>query len=167
MRPLAAVYYYSSTAMRVCIDKMSGAQVSGRVFYSQLESPIIFKDLGSLLIQIEDVLDQQGYPHAFQKKRSFLRDSRVDTVNFHDKLKRHQPIQQHHVIDDAFGEECTLLVYILSRRNSSWQGKIEWLADGSSETFTSALDFLRRVDVHLMRKEELAERDELSKTDSL
>lgn len=152
---MAKAYYHPSSAIRICIDKISDTQISGRAFCQQLEKPMIFNDLGILLIKIEDALDQRGYPSSFQKKRNFINETSSDSLSFYKEVSQRKtvPNSSSDIKDDVFGEECTLLVYVLSRRNSSWQGKMEWLDDNSFETFNSALAILRNIDVHMSHKE--------------
>ena len=152
MKPLKAVYYYPASAMRICIDHISNMEISGRAYCPQLEEPIVFKDLGMFLVMADRALDRRGYPLAFQKKRSFAQDSIIEGDDALYKEAKH--VRQHEQVVDVSamrGEICTFLVHILSRRNCSWQGRIDWIDDGDFDTFNSALVFLRRAGLHLMQ----------------
>lgn len=152
MKPLKAVYYYPASAMRICIDHISNMEISGRAYCPQLEEPIVFKDLGMFLVMADRALDRRGYPLAFQKKRSFTEGSIIEGDD--SLYKEVRAIRQHEQVVDVSamrGEICTFLVHILSRRNCSWQGRIDWIDDGDFDTFNSALVFLRKAGLHLMQ----------------
>ena len=147
---MTAVYYYSASAIRVCIDRLSGMEIGGRAYCPQLEKPIVFEDLGIFLLMVDRALDHRGYPLAFQQKRGF--GAEYGTQEYQRFVKEIKPLRQHEQVIDASakrGEICTFLVHILSRRNCSWQGRIDWIDDGDFDTFNSELEFLRKTGEHL------------------
>lgn len=145
-------YYYPASAMRVCVDRLAGVQIGGRAYCPQLEEPILFEDLALLLLLADQALDRRGYPLAFQKKRSLLADCIGEETVLIQKTGKF-PRQHKQVVDVSAmrGELCTFLVHVLSRRNSGWQGRIDWIDDGGFDTFGSDLVFLRKASAHLMR----------------
>lgn len=42
--------------------------------------------------------------------------------------------------------QCTFVVKILSRRNSTWQGEVTWVERQQTKHFRSALELLKLVD---------------------
>lgn len=150
VKPLKGVYYYPASAMRVCVDRLSGMTVGGRAYCPQLEEPIIFEDLGLFLLLADKALDRRGYPLAFQKKRSFSTECGDEEAAPLQRTGKF-PRQHEQVIDVSAmrGELCTFLVHVLSRRNSSWQGRIDWIDDGGFDNFNSELAFLRKAGRHL------------------
>lgn len=149
---MKAVYYYPASAMRVCIDRLYGMEIGGRAYCPQLKEPIVFDDLALFLLLADRAFDQRGYPLAFQKKRSITPIYETEEPEQLYKEKK-QLVHQHEQVIDVSGmrgEVCTFLVHVLSRRNCSWQGRIDWIDDGSYDTFNSALVFLRKAGAHLM-----------------
>ena len=63
---------HNSAALRVCVDRAEQGRISGRVFGQRLVRPIVFTDIGDLLLQVEAVLDAQNFPQAFQRVRTFV-----------------------------------------------------------------------------------------------
>jgi len=133
----------SNSALRVCVDSATDGQLSGRVLGERLENPLIFKDISNLLLQIDDLLNVQDYPRAFQHKRSFGAEEKATAPppaelvgNFMSKK----------MVEDSSGEIATLTVQVVTRQNTTWQGNIVWL-DGRlpSQEFRSALEFVRIV----------------------
>ncbi|MCL1906035.1 MAG: hypothetical protein FWG06_03390, partial [Clostridiales bacterium] len=58
-----------NSSLRICVDSVAHGQASGRVYGQRLEEPLLFSDIGDLLIKIDDLLNVQDYPRAFQRKR--------------------------------------------------------------------------------------------------
>lgn len=145
-------YYYPASAMRVCVDRLSGVKIGGRAYCPQLEEPILFEDLALFLLMADQALDRRGYPLAFQKKRSLLTNCTNGETLLIQKAGGF-PRQHTQVVDVSAmrGKLCTFLVHVLSRRNSNWQGRIDWIDDGGFDTFGSDLMFLRKAGAHLMR----------------
>ncbi|MFV0496943.1 MAG: hypothetical protein ACK5L0_02060 [Candidatus Fimivivens sp.] len=143
-------YYNPLSAMRVCIDRLDGSQTAGRAYCPQLMEPILFKDLGMFLLMADRALDRRGYPLAFQKKRSLLAQCTVEgAVPLYKEVKAVRQHEQMLDIHTIQGEICTFLVHVLSRRNCSWQGRIDWIDDGNFDIFNSGLVFLRRANARL------------------
>ncbi len=149
---MKGIYYYPASAMRVCVDRLSGMTIGGRAYCPQLAEPLVFEDLGLFLLLADRALDRRGYPLAFQKKRSFSGgDESAAPVQ---TQKTGKLPRQHEQVTDVSamrGEVCTFLVHILSRRNSSWQGRIDWIDDGGFDNFNSELTFLRKASAHLIQ----------------
>lgn len=61
-------------ALRVCVDSLEAGSIRGRVVSRRLTAPITFGDLGDLLLQVEEVLNRQNFPQAFERTRSFVKN---------------------------------------------------------------------------------------------
>ncbi len=130
------MYNYCNTGITVCIDKSNKSILSGRLLCPIIPHPRYFTDVGSMLLQIESILDAVGYPCAFQRLRSFS-----------DGLPKHvKPNYSAKVIpilpEQKKGELLTVVVRINSRQNASWQGIAE-TEDGKVFKFQSCLMFLK------------------------
>jgi len=132
------MYNYNNTGITVCIDKSINGILSGRLLCPILPSPWNFTDVGSMLLQMEEMLDTIGYPCAFQRLRSFLEENQKFTKpNYTEKVIPILPEQKK-------GELMTLVVRINSRQNASWQGVAE-TEDGKAIRFESCLMFLKAL----------------------
>ena len=149
---MAAVYYYPSTAIRVCVDEINGTRVSGRAYCAQIDDVFNFRDIDELVLGMEDMFDERGYPDAFQKKRRFVKTPE-NIVPLEKKLLKQAAMRAKCDIPQNMGKRVTILVYVMSRRNSSWQGRIEWIDEGGITSFNSALEFMRLIDAKLVRVE--------------
>lgn len=135
-------------AFRVCVDRVGeNRAISGRVYSRRLTAPITFSDLGELLLRLDEVLEAQGFPQAFQRVRTFG-DSRGENSapvadDPDDGMTREE-------VDAAQGGPLTFSLSITSRRNSSWQGLVDWLDGAAAQDFSSALELLKLVQGRLI-----------------
>ena len=121
---------HSNGFFRICVDSVEQGWVSGRIFSRRLTEPMVFSDLGSLLLQVEELLEKQDFPQAFQQMRTFTGTAPGTVAS-------------------AWGKRATFVLYIITRRNASWQGKVDWLDGGEPDAFTSDLEFLKLAENHL------------------
>lgn len=139
-----------NSALRICVDSFTNGQIAGKVYGQRLEKPLIFADIGSLLLQIEDVLNAQDYPRAFQRKRSFLKDENISDLP---PNKVSGDFMSKDAVASNSGEIATFIVMIITRQNTSWQGMINWLDENPHQHFQSALEFIRIVNDKIMKKQ--------------
>lgn len=134
---------HSNAVLRVCIDDILDGRLRGRVYGQRLTQPILFTDMGNLLLQVEAVLDAQNFPQAFQRIRTFT--SRE--ISYPASVLPEGGMSSEEVAAVS-GEKATFHLSILTRRNTTWQGVLDWL-DGSTESFSSDLELLKLVDHRL------------------
>lgn len=131
-------------ALRVCVNEAGPSRVSGLVYSQRLTAPMDFSDLGTLLLRVDEVLDAQKFPQAFQKGRSFsTKESRVPAADSPDHGLAAE------VVNAQQGAIATFVLQILSRRNSSWQGRVDWLDGETAQEFGSALELMRLIEERL------------------
>ena len=136
---------HPSAALRVCVDRAQGGRISGRVFSQRLTEPLSFADVGSLLLQLEEVLDRQNFPQAFQRTRTFAKD-RASTAPAALDPAGGMPAE---AVEAAHGETATFALYVLTRRNTTWQGKVDGRDGRPPEDFSSVLELIKLIDLHL------------------
>lgn len=130
-------------AFRVCLDQLGeNRAVSGRVYSRRLTAPIAFADLGELLLRLDEVLEAQGFPQAFQRVRTFGSGHSESDAPVADFLEDGMTLEE---VNTASGVTATFTLNIISRRNSSWQGHIQWQDAAEVQDFSSALELLKQV----------------------
>ena len=137
---------YDTTALKICIDELSEGKLVGWVYGQRLIEPIRFNDISDLLLQLEDVLDLQNYPQAFQEKRSFNK-----------AMKKTEPPEGDYsphymdetMVNDAQGKLITFILRVTLRQNTTWQGQLDWLDGNPLEQFNSDLELIALIDSHL------------------
>ena len=111
-----------SAFLRVCVDQSDGSRISGRVYSQRLTHPMAFSDIGSLVLRLDEVLEKQNFPQAFQRSRTFREREILSTFT----------------------------LYVISRRNASWQGWVDWMDGSPRQQFASALELIRMAEEHFL-----------------
>lgn len=111
--------YYSVNMFRVCIDSYR-EDISGRVYSPMSVDEISFVGISQLLLKMDKLFDDVGYPQAFQNKRSFEEKTQAGNA-YRGIPKAVRPVES---ILDKEGQCYTCDVVVESRRNTSWQGRI-------------------------------------------
>jgi len=136
--------------LRVAVDSLEDGRLSGRVYSQRLTEPLLFRDAADLLLQIEDLLDKQDFPRAFQRKRTF------------DDKKSRKPEKQEMVKDEGEddtepknmdeetvinekGAVLTFDIHVITRQNTTWQGYLDWLDGTEKRAYNSVLELLALI----------------------
>ena len=127
-----------SAALRVCVDQSDNGRISGKVYSQRLTRPMAFSDMGSLILRLDEVLEKQNFPQAFQHSRSF----REHESNVPASADPSDGIPLEEVVG-ASGALATFTLYVMSRRNASWQGWVDWMDGSPRQQFASALELIR------------------------
>jgi hypothetical protein len=136
---------HGNNAIRICVDSTQGGHLSGRIYSLHISEPLPFSDAGNLVLIIEDILDAQNFPQAFQRARMFVaREPAACPVD-----GGPEECLAAGVVSSAFGNMATFELAVLSRQCSTWQGVIDWLDGNPPTSFSSDLEFLRLVDERL------------------
>lgn len=129
---------FPPNAIRLCIDEYNG-ELQGRIYSRMNEKPLFFENCGELLVRVDKLFDQCGYPQAFEDKKDF-QGKRV--------LGQYLPpnlVMEDEEIYRSRGKIHTVDIFIRSRKNASWQGSI-LCGDGSPpERFDSEMELLECV----------------------
>ena len=131
-------------ALRVCVDSLEAGSIRGRVVSRRLTAPITFGDLGDLLLQVEEVLNRQNFPQAFERTRSFVKnpDEPLPVAADLDSGMTKEEVEA------CRGEAATFSLYVITRRSTTWQGFVEW-PDGTRQEYVSVLELIKLLDHQL------------------
>lgn len=132
-------------AIRVCVDQAEGGHIIGRAVSRRLTAPIFFSDIGSLLLQLEEVFNQQNFPQAFERTRSFTQGQGT-SVPIAEDLDSGMTQEE---VTSAQGSRATFALYVITRRNTTWQGFVDWLDDSPRQEYASVLELLKVIDEFL------------------
>ena len=145
-----AGFNHNNSTLRVCIDCVKGRTISGRVLSRRLTEPYHFPDLNSLVLQMEAVFDAQNFPQAYQRLRTFLR------VDGKEALAAADPDSgmTEEEVNAGRGQVATVELRVVSRRNSTWQGTVNWLDSSVIQEFSSYLELMHIADEKLFGKME-------------
>lgn len=127
--------------LRLCIDQATGGHISGRIYSRRLSAPLSFSDMGSLLLQLEQLMDSQNFPQAFQRIRSFAKEG----PQYPPSLLPEDAMPPE-AVAEAQGALATCTLRIITRKNATWQGDMTWSDREGPVSFSSDLEFLTLVE---------------------
>lgn len=132
-------------AIRVCVDQIADGHIAGRVVSRRLTSAIVFSDIGKLLLQLEEVFDRQKFPQAFERTRTFTPEQ-VSRVPVARDLSSGMTEEE---VKNTWGKKITFSLYVITRRNTTWQGFVDWLDGSPKQEYASVLSLIRLLDERL------------------
>jgi len=130
--------------MKVAVNECADGRIAGVVYSHRLKEPIHFNDTTNLLLQIEAVLDEQDFPRAFQRKRTFGSDERRPTRSNLSEEDESEYISEEEV-QRVKGEYATFAINVITRQNTSWQGYLDWLDGSPRKAYNSVLELLKMI----------------------
>lgn len=143
---MPAIFNHSTGAFRVCVDGTEEGRIRGRILGRRLTAPIPFGDLPGLLLPIEGVLDAQSFPRTFERRRTLTPKGASPPVPSAASLEDGLPAE---AVDAARGEAATFLIYVVTRRQATWQGFVNWLDGGPLERYRSVWELIRMLERRL------------------
>lgn len=139
----ARINHYEAV-LRICVDELGEGGIRGRVVSRRLTEPMPFSDVGHLLLQLEEVFDRQNFPQAFERRRTFGARQEESSLPLAQTLEQGMDPEE---VARAAGQVTTFDLYVITRRNTTWQGFVDWL-DGSPRIhYKSVLELLKLIDL--------------------
>lgn len=113
------ITYFSPSTLRICVDKVRGLEIEGRIYCRMIKEPLYFSDCTEILLKADRLFDEMKFPQSFQEKRSFN-----ESVNTNYTGARVQPVLMisSEEMERKKGIERTLDIVVKSRKHTSWQG---------------------------------------------
>jgi hypothetical protein len=124
----------------VCVDERAGKDVLGRIYYPGGKDPLTFNEIGRLLIEIDQILDELHYPESSTSGRSFQKNTKGQ------KIPKERAAMQKKQETLKKGEKGTFVVQVQYRQHATWQGKVLWAEKNETKQFRSALELLKLID---------------------
>lgn len=135
-------YAYGKAAIGICIEKVENEDFSGTVQSPYHKENIIFHGVVELLLLLDEISEERGFPNAMYKNRS-LRKKAVSKKDIIQRKLLHAKGQMNKFCEAT----ATFILYITSRKYGSLQGHIICLDTGKVVKYQSELEL-----VHLMEK---------------
>lgn len=124
--------------IHLCIHQYNEYIIKGVAYNNTVSESIPFHDINNLILQMDFIFDRNGNPQASRQTRSFQSDS--EGYSYQNKPRMCCPYED---LLQYQGDIITLDIIVLSRRQSSWQGKIFY---GQKEIdFQSALEMIKFI----------------------
>ncbi len=126
---LVAPRCYDIRTFLIYIDSYENGNPVGHYYNPCKDEMSYFRSLIQFLERIEECLDAEDMPQAYQSMRTFSKGQRGF---WRDDCEENL----------SLGKMATFEIRILFRRNSSWQGELIWLEGGCRESFRSVLELI-------------------------
>lgn len=124
-----------STQVTVHISSFENRIPCGQVYNAYYDKVIPFRNDRELLAILDELFDSLSFPSRFDeyrcfsdKKRPAARKERIGTGIMSEK------------------DKATFIIHVQFRRNSTWQGTIQWVESQKQQSFRSTLEMLRLID---------------------
>lgn len=144
---MPAIFNHNTGAFRVCVDGTEEGRIRGRILGRRLTAPLFFGDLHTLLLQIEGVLDAQSFPRTFERGRTLSPKAEAPSpVPSAASLEEGLPAE---TVEAAQGQVSTFLLYVITRRQATWQGFVNWLDGAPPERYCSVWNLIQILDRRL------------------
>jgi hypothetical protein len=132
--------------LRVAVDGYEAGRISGGVYSQRLKEPLAFDSTSDLLLKIENLMDDQDFPRAFQRKRTFSGKGPAKTQGRPAKPERDERENMDaETVNQARGKISTFALNVITRQNTSWQGYLDWLDGSDRQAFNSDLELLSMI----------------------
>lgn len=124
----------------ICIDT---GEEDGRLYHKYSQKPATFHQYAELILGMERMFDQIGYPQAAVMTRRF--DGKKEApVGFSARQ-----IEAAWTTDEMLtmrGEIATFVVHVKARQRATWQGECYWVEGACNATFVSELELLKLIE---------------------
>ena len=120
--------------VKVCVYSCDKQEIRGKIYHCSLKEPMDFRGISDMLLKVENIYDDIGFPLATPARRSI--NPGESTV---------QPLRYYHDFKDFAsmeGEKFAFFLKVRYRQNVSWQGSIHFSGDVSSYQFRSVLELM-------------------------
>lgn len=134
---------HQSAAMKLCFDSTEGG-LSGRVYSQRLAQPMAFRHASALLLQLDALMDEQRFPMAYQRIRTFTREKPE-----YPQGGAPEDAMSAQAVAQAKGERATALLRVITRQNATWQGDVDFLDGAGPIAFSSDLEFLKLLEARV------------------
>ena len=122
--------------IRLCIDGYR-EDLTGRAYNKMLLVPLLFAGYGGLLLGMDDLFEQVGYPQAFQVRRTFLGPGKPNG-----SIRMPKQLMEDEEIEKQSGSCRTFDIIVQSRRQCGWQGLVMNPERTSVRKFRSEMELL-------------------------
>ena len=132
--------------LRVAVDGQEAGRLFGSIYSQRLKEPLAFQNTEELLLLIEDLLDTQDFPRAFQRKRTFAgKNPQIIPSRIPMSEEDERENMDLETVNQAKGKMSTFALNVITRQNTSWQGYLDWLDGSDRQAFNSDLELLSMI----------------------
>lgn len=130
----------------ICVDKVREDSMSGRLFCGKTPQGLAFSGIGELILVIDRIMDEIGFPQSTVDKRSFSDKDEPAVVLSPVASKEAQMAMRKFNTSQQHGKQATFILQVQFRQNATWQGTVEWAEHQETYPFNSELELMRIID---------------------
>jgi len=118
----------------ICVESYEDFCIKGLLYHNSFDEGQKFENLMQLLLMLEKIQEDMGFPRATTEKRGFQ--------SFKSAHKEIGTMDNVFNVQNVKGKVATFKVKIMFRQNASWQGSVSWMEGNRTEPFRSTLELL-------------------------
>lgn len=145
-------YSYENSAIRVCLDGKGEAGIFGSMHSPFWKEEKCFQDIVTIFMNIEELMDDRGFPEPMYKSRTFKKTQRIGEESHGTIYRTQEALSKEH------GHVETMLVYVTSRKHTSIQGHVVTLSTGKIQKYKSELQLLRIIEEQFVVQKKIENR---------
>ena len=134
----------------VCVDSYEDSFIEGAVFHGSFQGCREFANLMQLILIVENILDETGFPQAAAEKRRFRAACATNNETAGEPRTESEFDGSEHGIEARKGRLATFMLKVMFRHSASWQGSVAWTEGSREESFRSALELFALMDSALI-----------------
>lgn len=125
----------------VCVDSAEAGECRGQLFHYYTNEALPFQNQDELIMMMDALCDELGYPEAAEQLRSFGRSARAKAPE-----KEVTRLMSKDDLAAQKGMMATFVVHVMHRQNATWQGTVVWAEKNQKASFRSALELVKLMD---------------------
>lgn len=135
-------YISAPNDVAVCIDRLAGRRVTGRLYHRYSEEAIPFLTGEQIVYRMEELFDRLRFPRAATSERTFGGEKWTNAP---------APAMEECVMDNKellskHGDLGTFIIRVWHRQNSSWQGAVTWMEKDKTVQFRSVWEMVKLIE---------------------
>ena len=131
----SAQWYISApNDVAVCIDRLAGRRITGRLYHRYSTEAIPFLTGEQVVYRMEELFDRLRFPYAATSERTFGAPAVQECV-----MDNRELLSKH-------GDLGTFIIRVRHRQNSSWQGAVTWMEADKTVQFRSVWELIKLIE---------------------
>ncbi len=134
-------YIGSPNGVVICLDRMCGARITGRMYhrYSERANPFFSEE--QIVFMMEELFDRLQFPHPSTESRSFSEEKKAAPF-----AASQERVMKDSELLSKRGDLGSFIVRVQHRQNSSWQGTLTWMEQEQTVHFRSIWEMIKLIE---------------------
>lgn len=133
-------YIGSPNGVVVCVDRIAGQRVTGRLYHRYSEKAIPFFSAEQAVFLMEELFDRLQFPYPSTAGRTFTGEKKLMMLPMQERIMKDGELLSKH------GDLGSFIVRVQHRQNSSWQGTLTWMEQDQTIRFRSIWEMIKLIE---------------------